>query len=227
MPTSWDIDQNHSRRTSWTSYKKISQQSMYLFTVLLIFVHWCCCHALLLQIHLGNQFPMKTEDTVKQHHVTIQISDIYITCRTDGTVIQNWIFIMSCRISVREQRCIKTVLYYHSCLWCFIIISWRTRIEREKERQRERLIDCFIKRMTVLGRGLVFQPVLVTQTCTYNSNNIAYQNIGIIDFPSKNKNQNKKTKIFFKRTYQPPPPPPTRPKKKKKKKKNQQKKPWY
>ena len=23
--------------------------------------------------------------------------------------------------------------------------------------------------MTVLGRGLVFQPVLVTQTCTYNS----------------------------------------------------------
>ena len=26
--------------------------------------------------------------------------------------------------------------------------------------------------MTVLGRGLVFQPVLVTQTCTYNSNNI-------------------------------------------------------
>ena len=26
--------------------------------------------------------------------------------------------------------------------------------------------------MTVLGRGLVFQPVLVTQTCTYNSRNI-------------------------------------------------------
>ena len=31
------------------------------------------------------------------------------------------------------------------------------------------MIDFFIGRMTVLGRGLVFQPVLVTQTCTYNS----------------------------------------------------------
>ena len=51
----------------------------------------------------------------------------------------------------------------------------------KKERERERLIDCFIKRMTVLGRGLVFQLVLVTQTCTYNSNNIALQNIGITD----------------------------------------------
>ena len=34
------------------------------------------------------------------------------------------------------------------------------------------LIDLFIERMTVLGRGLVFQQVLVTQTRTYNSNNI-------------------------------------------------------
>ena len=50
--------------------------------------------------------------------------------------------------------------------------------------------------MTVLGRGLVFQPVLVTQTCTYNSNNIALQNIGITDFPSKNKNKNKNKKFF-------------------------------
>ena len=47
------------------------------------------------------------------------------------------------------------------------------------------MIDCFIKRMTVLGRGLVFQPVLVTQTCTYNGNNITLQNIDITDFPSK------------------------------------------
>ena len=40
--------------------------------------------------------------------------------------------------------------------------------------------------MTVLGRGLVFQPVLVTQTYTYNSNNIiTLQNIYITDFPSK------------------------------------------
>ena len=56
------------------------------------------------------------------------------------------------------------------------------------------MIDCFIKRMTVLGRGLVFQPVLVTQTYTYNSNNIALQNIGITDFPSKTKNKTNKNK---------------------------------
>ena len=77
--------------------------------------------------------------------------------------------------------------------------------------------------MTVLGRGLVFQPVLVTQTCTYNSNNIALQNIGITDFPSKNKKQkqNKQKNFFLKRTYQfpPPPPPPPQPALKKKKKK--------
>ena len=66
------------------------------------------------------------------------------------------------------------------------------------------MIDCFIKRMTVLGRGLVLQPVLVTQTCTYNSNNITLQNIDITDFPSK------------KRTYQPPPHPQPALKKKKK-----------
>ena len=58
--------------------------------------------------------------------------------------------------------------------------------------------------MTVLGRGLVFQPVLVTQTCTDNSNNIiTLQNIDITDFPSKKKK--------FKRTHQPPPPPPKKP----------------
>ena len=63
------------------------------------------------------------------------------------------------------------------------------------------MIDFFIERMTVLGRGLVFQPVLVTQTCTYNINNIiTLQNIDITDIPLK---------IFFERTYQPPPPPPT------------------
>ena len=71
------------------------------------------------------------------------------------------------------------------------------------------MIDCFIKRMTVLGRGLVFQPVLVAQTCTYNSNNIALQNIGITDFPSKNKNKNKakqNKKCFKEHTKSPPPP---------------------
>ena len=49
------------------------------------------------------------------------------------------------------------------------------------------MIDFFIKRMTVLGHGLVFQQVLVTQTCSYNNNKnkIALQNIDITDFPSK------------------------------------------
>ena len=68
------------------------------------------------------------------------------------------------------------------------------------------MIDCFIKRMTALGRGLVFQPVLVTQTCTYNSNNITLQNIDITDFPSKKKKKKKKLK-----NYQPPPHPPNPP----------------
>ena len=40
----------------------------------------------------------------------------------------------------------------------------------------------------VLGRGLVFQPVLVTHTCTYSNNNIiTLQNIDITDFPSNKK----------------------------------------
>ena len=46
----------------------------------------------------------------------------------------------------------------------------------------------FIERMTVLGRGLVFQPVLVTHTCTYSNNNIiTLQNIDFTDVPSKKK----------------------------------------
>ena len=62
--------------------------------------------------------------------------------------------------------------------------------------------------MTVLGRGLVFQPVLVTQTCTCNSNNIALQNIGITDFPSKTKTKTKQKnkKIFLKNIPTPPQP---------------------
>ena len=76
--------------------------------------------------------------------------------------------------------------------------------------------------MTVLGRGLVFQPVLVTQTCTYNSNNIALQNIGITDFPSRNKNKSKTNKQFFfkEHTNSHPNPQPALKKKKKKKKKS-------
>ena len=55
------------------------------------------------------------------------------------------------------------------------------------------LFDLFIERMTVLGRGLVFQPVLVTHTCTYSNNNIiTLQNIDITDFPSNTKKKKKK-----------------------------------
>ena len=50
------------------------------------------------------------------------------------------------------------------------------------------MTDLFIERMTVLGRGLVFQPVLVTHTCAYSNNNIiALHNSDIKDFPSKKK----------------------------------------
>ena len=80
------------------------------------------------------------------------------------------------------------------------------------------MIDCFIKRMTVLGLGLVFQPVLVTQACTYNSNNITLQNIDITDFPSK-----KKKKKIKEHTNPHPTPQPAL----KKKKKKQQKNPRY
>ena len=54
-----------------------------------------------------------------------------------------------------------------------------------------------------MGHGLVFQPVLVTQTCTYNSNNITLQNIDITDFPSKKK---KKLKNIPTPTSPPNPP---------------------
>ena len=70
------------------------------------------------------------------------------------------------------------------------------------------MIDCFIERMTVLGRGLVFQPVLVTHICTYNSNNIiTLQSIDITDFLSK-KQKNKKKKCTYRPHLLPIPPPP-------------------
>ena len=52
--------------------------------------------------------------------------------------------------------------------------------------------------MTVLGRGLVFQPVLGTQTRTYNSKNIT---LAIQIFHQKRK------KIFFKKNITTPLPP--------------------
>ena len=77
------------------------------------------------------------------------------------------------------------------------------------------MIDCFIERMTVLGRGLVFQPVLVTHICTHNSNNIiTLQNIDITDFLQKKKKKKKKEKkrkpkkpqkLHTDPTYPPPP----------------------
>ena len=61
--------------------------------------------------------------------------------------------------------------------------------------------------MTVLGRGLVFQPVLVTQTCTYNSK---YITLTLRIFHQK------REKNLFQKEHNNPPPP------KKKKKKNPQ-----
>ena len=65
------------------------------------------------------------------------------------------------------------------------------------------MIDFFIGRMTVLGRGLVFQPVLVTQTCTYNSKNIT---LTLQIF-----HQKKKKKLVQKEHNNPPPPSPPKP----------------
>ena len=93
--------------------------------------------------------------------------------------------------------------------------------ERERERERERLlwlIDCFIKRMTVLGRGLVFQPVLVTQTYTYNSNNIHYRTLTLQIF-----HQKKKKKIKEHTNPHPTPNPPLKTKKQKTKPKKKKK----
>ena len=64
--------------------------------------------------------------------------------------------------------------------------------------------------MTVLGRGLVFQPVLVTQTCTYNSK---YITLTLQIFHQKRRKNNNKNNLFFKKNITTPPPPP--PKKKK------------
>ena len=67
------------------------------------------------------------------------------------------------------------------------------------------MTDFFIGRMTVLGRGLVFQPVLVTQTCTYNSKNIT---LTLQIFHQKRK---KRKNLFQKEHNNPLPsnPPPT------------------
>ena len=75
------------------------------------------------------------------------------------------------------------------------------------------MIDFFIGRMTVLGRGLVFQPVLVTQTCTYNSK---YITLTLQIFHQKRrekKNKQTKTTFSFKKNITTPPPPPPPPKK--------------
>ena len=69
------------------------------------------------------------------------------------------------------------------------------------------MIDFFIGRMTVLGRGLVFQPVLVTQTCTYNSKYITLT-LQIFHQKRREKKKNKtKTTFFFKKNITTPPPP--------------------
>ena len=92
-------------------------------------------------------------------------------------------------VSVHVHVCVHACVRVCVCCVCVCVC------ERERERDRQTdLIDLFIERMTVLGRGLVFQPVLVTHTCTYSNNNIiTLQNIDITDFPSNNnKKQNQK-----------------------------------
>ena len=67
--------------------------------------------------------------------------------------------------------------------------------------------------MTVLGRGLVFQPVLVTQTCTYNSK---YITLTLQIFHQKRrekKTKQNKNSLFFKMNITTPPPLPPSPKK--------------
>ena len=64
--------------------------------------------------------------------------------------------------------------------------------------------------MTVLGRGLVFQPVLVTQTCTYNSKYITLT-LQIFHQKRREKKQKKNTTtktFFFKKEHNNPSPPP-------------------
>ena len=60
--------------------------------------------------------------------------------------------------------------------------------------------------MTVLGRGLVFQPVLVTQTCTYDSKYITLT-LQIFHQKRRKKKPNKQNKTFFKKNITTPPPP--------------------
>ena len=79
------------------------------------------------------------------------------------------------------------------------------------------MIDFFIGRTTVLGRGLVFQPVLVTQTCTYNSKYITLT-LQIFHQKGEKKNNNKNN-LFFKKNITTPLPP----KKNKTKQKQKQK----
>ena len=74
------------------------------------------------------------------------------------------------------------------------------------------MIDFFIGRMTVLGRGLVFQPVLVTQTCTYNSKYITLT-LQIFHQKRREKNKTKQKPFFLKKNITTPPPPKKTPKK--------------
>ena len=68
------------------------------------------------------------------------------------------------------------------------------------------MIDFFIGRMTVLGRGLVFQPVLVTQTCTYNSKYITLT-LQIFHQKRREKKNKNKNNLFFKKEHNNPSPP--------------------
>ena len=57
--------------------------------------------------------------------------------------------------------------------------------------------------MRVLGRGLVFQPVLVTQTCTYNSK---YITLTLQIFHQKRRKKSNKNNLLKKNKHNNPPP---------------------
>ena len=118
-------------------------------------------------------------NTNRSHRPTLQSKIYCITLRTSGCEwIQTDHTDLRCSLKVNQWRNTgeQNTLYYSED---FRRLDCQKKNHTTPQVEGDWLIDCFIKRMTVLGRGLVFQLVLVTQTCTYNSNNITLQNIDI------------------------------------------------
>ena len=118
-------------------------------------------------------------NTNRSHRPTVQSKIYCITLRTSGCEwIQTDHTDLHCSLKANQWRNTgeQNILYYSED---FRRLDCQKKNHTTPQVEGDWLTDCFIKRMTVLGRGLVFQPVLVTQTCTYNSNNITLQNIDI------------------------------------------------